>query len=377
MIYDNQSSETDVAVIGAGMAGLVCAQLLQLIGYHVTVLEKSRGLGGRVATRRVAGTRADHGTRYLEPKGRQLQGLLHALQNHHLLEPWTDTLYQFEPATGQLIPSVNWSPYYVAPTGMNTVGKFLGNNLQIWFNRRVQAMIPTEYENWYLTLESTHEESSEPYSLTAKAVVVAIPAPQALMLLEPAETQLPGDFIEKIRSVKFDPCLSVIAGYPSHRQRDLVKREPAWKAVIFPPEEKLAWVGWDSSKRPTSEQPVFVFQSSAKFAQKYLDVENLQPAGQELLTYAAKSLLPWLDSPEWLQVHRWRYAFPTQPLSEQCLTNQVPMPIVCCGDWCGGNRMEGALSSGKAAAIQVNALLKHYLMPGDGFWDVIARKWGK
>jgi renalase len=41
--------------VGAGLAGLICAQKLQRAGYQVAVLEKSRGLGGRLATRRVDG----------------------------------------------------------------------------------------------------------------------------------------------------------------------------------------------------------------------------------------------------------------------------------------------------------------------------------
>ena len=46
---------TDIAVIGAGIAGLVCAQQLSQAGYSVVVVEKSRGLGGRLATRRLHG----------------------------------------------------------------------------------------------------------------------------------------------------------------------------------------------------------------------------------------------------------------------------------------------------------------------------------
>ncbi len=52
---------TDIAIIGAGMAGLICAQRLTEAGYSVLVVEKSRGLGGRLATRRLYGTWADHG----------------------------------------------------------------------------------------------------------------------------------------------------------------------------------------------------------------------------------------------------------------------------------------------------------------------------
>ena len=55
----------DVAIIGAGVAGLTCAQQLHQAGYKVVVLEKSRGVGGRMATRRIEETYVDHGVRYL------------------------------------------------------------------------------------------------------------------------------------------------------------------------------------------------------------------------------------------------------------------------------------------------------------------------
>ena len=69
----------DVAIIGAGLAGLTCAQQLHQVGYQVVIIEKSRGVGGRVATRRLQDTRADHGVRYLEPQGKLLQQLIDLL----------------------------------------------------------------------------------------------------------------------------------------------------------------------------------------------------------------------------------------------------------------------------------------------------------
>ncbi len=43
----------EIAVIGAGVAGLTCAQKLQQTGRRVVVFDKSQGLGGRLATRRL------------------------------------------------------------------------------------------------------------------------------------------------------------------------------------------------------------------------------------------------------------------------------------------------------------------------------------
>ncbi len=365
----------DVAVIGAGMAGLTCAQLLRMAGYSVTVVEKSRGLGGRVATRRLQGTCADHGARYLQPTGLLLRRLVQVLSDRNIIEPWTDTVYELgSDQHPHLLAPGNWCTYYTAPAGMSAIGKFLGADLQILLNRRVAAISPTDSQTWHLTLHATDSAAEPDQELTAKAVVVAIPAPQALTLLEPHEGAVPLELLNKLRSVEFEPCISVMAGYPADRQQDLARRDSAWRAVAFPSEEKLAWVGIDSSKRRGSEVPVFVLQSTPGFAQGYLEAEDFQPAGEQLLARAAKYLLPWLDSPDWVQVHRWRYAFATRPLPEACLSAQVPVPVVCCGDWCGGNLVEGALASGIAAAGWVNGQLQGLTLPGEGFWDAIARE---
>jgi renalase len=54
-----------VAVIGAGMAGLACARRLADAGLAPVVFDKGRGLGGRLATRRVDGLQFNHGAQYV------------------------------------------------------------------------------------------------------------------------------------------------------------------------------------------------------------------------------------------------------------------------------------------------------------------------
>ena len=56
--------QKSVAVIGAGMAGIGAARLLADAGWRVVVFEKSRGLGGRCATKRWEGHSVDHGAQY-------------------------------------------------------------------------------------------------------------------------------------------------------------------------------------------------------------------------------------------------------------------------------------------------------------------------
>ncbi|HEY9832575.1 MAG TPA: FAD-dependent oxidoreductase [Stenomitos sp.] len=354
----------DIAIIGAGLAGLTCAQQLHQAGYRVVVVEKSRGVGGRLATRRLYDTCADHGVRYLEPQGRLLTALIELLGQRGILHTWTDTLYQLQPTTSESMGenSAHPSPLtcYAAPAGITAVAKFLATGLDIEFNRRVQAITPTEEQSWLLTLDSTEV----PHELTARAVVVAIPAPQALMVLEPlAAKGLPPEFLERLSSVQFEPCLSAIAGYPPAAIPDF----PI--ACTVSHDSDLAWIGLESSKRPNPQMPIFVVQSTAEFAEQYLDAEDLQPAGQQLLSRAAQFLAPWLNTPDWVQVHRWRYAFPTHPLNQDYLDATTPLPLVCCGDWCGGKRVESALHSGFAAAVAINQQLQQRSLPRELFWD--------
>ncbi len=59
--------DTDVVVIGAGLAGLACAGALTGAGLDVLVLEAGDAVGGRVRTDRVDGFLLDRGFQLLNP----------------------------------------------------------------------------------------------------------------------------------------------------------------------------------------------------------------------------------------------------------------------------------------------------------------------
>jgi len=59
--------DCDVIVVGAGLAGLLCARDLGRAGLHTRVLEAADGVGGRVRTDLVDGFRCDRGFQVLNP----------------------------------------------------------------------------------------------------------------------------------------------------------------------------------------------------------------------------------------------------------------------------------------------------------------------
>jgi hypothetical protein len=244
---------------------------------------------------------------------------------------------------------------------MSTIAKELAIDLDVRRNQRVGSIFPTR-QGWKFTIEADQTIAAP---VVARSLVVAIPAPQALALLEPiADSEAFADFEEleelkemqlKLRSVQFDPCITAIAVYPAARLADL--QAVVWKALTLESDPILKWIGLDSSKRPNATQPVLVLHSTAAFAEQVFDAPDLRAIGQQILDRAAQQLMPWFNAAELLQVQRWRYAFVRQFLTESCLISRVPLPIVCCGEWCGGQQVETALASGAAAAVQIETML--------------------
>ncbi|KAM3112814.1 NAD(P)/FAD-dependent oxidoreductase [Phormidesmis sp. 146-33] len=354
----------EIAIVGAGMAGLTCSQQLHQAGYNVVVVEKSRGLGGRLATRRLEGTHADHGVCYLKPKDDRFQSLVKTLVDRAILQRWTDTIHELdangqvqEPRERPLAGNSKRSPRYASPMGFSAIAKFLATGLALIQNQRV-AKIELIGQKWHLQFENNSV-------ITADAVIVAIPAPQALIILESIPDS---DFLQTLKSVQYSACIAAIATYPSHIETDLLD----WKAIVCPHDSDLGWIAIDSTKQLSPSQPVFVVQSNAAFAHRHLDTSDLQPVGQHLLDKAAQ-ILPWLSTPEVLQVHRWRYAFPTQPLTEKYLIANTQLPLICTGDWCGGNRVESAFLSGLATAEQINLRLRKRSLNRE-FWRAMSPK---
>jgi len=387
---DRHDHDSDIAVIGAGIAGLICAEQLRQAGYSVVVVEKSRGFGGRAATKRLPNFRADHGLRYLERSGRLLPVFIDALVDRGVLIPWTVRFCRVTP-NGTIAPetpppnitpisgiigssndetfentrvspkSVDLDPSqsrrYIAPTGANAIGKVLAQNLTVWRSRRAISLTPAG-DHWQVQLEAVAEGVDAPLSLTARAVVVAVPAPQASELIATTETIAP-EIKAALAAVSYHPCISVMAGYPFA----LAEADRAWDALQVEGDRDLFWAGVESTKRE-ADQLMLTVHATPEFARDQFDAPDLNAVGQTLLDRLTSHFPALADyTPEVMTVHRWRYAFVDQSFDRDCLSTRSPLPLVFGGDWCGTAQVETALRSGLAMAAAVDLAVDGRSLP--------------
>jgi renalase len=337
------NNKFEIAIIGAGMAGITCAIELQRMGKSVIILEKSRGVGGRMATRRLFETIADHGTCYLSPQDPRFQKVFDRLIAAKIVRSWTNTVHILDRG-GKLWQAPDVQPRYIAPAGMSSIAKYLATGLEIRLNQKA-IEIKAQTDGWRIEIEG-----KPPTEIFAKTVISTIPAPQAVDLLAPIEQDLPSQVIQQLRSVEFYPSISTMVSYTPAQLADWYEHYPHVCAVTCQDDPQLAWLGVDSSKRDRPADPVFVLQSTAEFANRYPTPDDAQLATTALLNHAGARFLPWLSRPQWHQTQVWRYAFAKNPLTVPYLQIEHPAPLILTGDWCGGRKVESAVLAGLAVA---------------------------
>ncbi len=298
-----------------------------------------------MATRRIQGTWVDHGAQYIAPKSDAFDRFVRKLCDRGILQVWTRSVYELRPDGLHPPAPDSMYPRYCAPSGLTAVAKDLARECRILLQTRIVS-VSVRGDRWHLAADDGSK-------IVAKVLVSTMPAPQFVPLFAPVLATAPA-MLRAVQSVEYTSCLAIMAGYPPH-----YPLPEAWWAVRCLDDPIVRWIGLDSSKHAdTSKQPVFVFQSTADFALQTLEESNLEVAGRPVLERMGMLLAPWLAEPEWWQVHRWRFAFVREALGIACLTTEVPLPLVCAGDWCAEPNLDGAYQSGVAAAASVLELLR-------------------
>jgi hypothetical protein len=317
-----------VAVIGAGISGLFCGRTLVDQGCDVIVFEKSRGAGGRMATRRAdAGVQFDHGAQYFTVKDERFARYVRSWQEDGLVARWEGRFATL--CRGTLGEPRGTIDRYVATPGMNALCKHLAAELTIKTQVRVGRLTKTQ-RGWQL-----HDDQGVDLG-EFDAVVVSTPAPQAAELLLPVSP-----LGQQAASVTMDACWAAMIAFSSPL--------PIRCDGAFVDDSPLAWIARDSSKPGRKNQPEsWVLHASRDWTRTHLEADAADVLTQLLTAFWEATSLPPAE-PITASAHRWRYALADEPHTQRCLFDAASR-LVACGDWCSGPRVEGAFLSGMAAA---------------------------
>ncbi|WP_075830615.1 NAD(P)/FAD-dependent oxidoreductase [Deinococcus marmoris] len=344
--------KTDVLIVGAGLAGLALAHDLQGRGLGVRVLDKSRGVSGRAATRRISSpeaqfseARLDHGARYFTARHPRAVALAEGGVEAGWNRVWARGFVAWE--DGQITPPPqDGHPRYAPPLGMSTLGRELARGLDVQTGLEVSSLerLPGGWRVY----------SRDGVAGEARRLVLNLPAPQVLALLEPLLLDGADDLeelktaAEKMRRVAYAPCW--VAGVVL--ETDIGAE---WPALALKNHPVLEWIAREHTKRAPGHPPALMLQASATWSRANLErrPDEVLP---KLLAAAADVLGEEIKAAHAF-AHRWRYATPERRAPGPCFWD-VSQGLGLCGDGFTpddhGPRVEAALLSGWALAARMN-----------------------
>ena len=375
-----------VAVIGAGLAGATCAQQLQHAGCEVTVFDKSRGVGGRLSTRRVTHEPVglgglipltfDHGAQYLTAHSPEFLAFLQSAEAAGVATPWLMPHATYVAGQWQASPVSQRARYVGTPDMPNLIRWLLKACTTQAATRITQIAYSTQAHGWMLST------ADGPLPGVYSDVVCAMPPAQAADLLashNPAWT-------EALLAQTMAPCWTWMALTDAPNSPKRVS-DSAWQAATIQDENNpITWIARNDLKPQRSQfkgHASWVVQASAEWTSAHVDVGPEQAAS--LLSKAWRDLLGSVvrdANIHYQTAHRWLYAKPEHsdhPLLQSPVAAWVDNArgLACCGDYLGlaaelahaqhtnaadaiGARAEHAWQSGMACA---QGLLANHRLP--------------
>ena len=324
----------NVAVIGAGITGVTLTNLLKE-KVNITVFEKSRGVGGRMATRRAEPYQFNHGAQYFKVENKEFKNFLQPLMVNKLIKPLETS--QIEILNKRVIKRTKIfnKKYFTAESKMNSVIKYLiNNNFSIKLLCKVEKIIK-ENDKWFII--DSDQMSYGPYDW----LFITIPPNQAIEILFNNFK-----FLDILRKIKMRSCYSLMLGFEKIKEFN-------FDTALFL-DEDVQWLSIKKKIIKSKQYYNLLINSSYNFAEK-----NINGSKDELSDYLLKQvsdiLKCELNNFEHKALHFWKYAISEKNYNLGSLLDE-DLKVVVCGDWCMNGKVEGGFLSAKDA---VNKVLKY------------------
>jgi len=338
-----------IAVVGAGMAGITCARTLQQAGHQVTVFEKSRGLGGRMATRDSAFGSFDQGAQYFTV--RDARFLLALQTTPQLCKRWSANTVQVLDELGRVAAAglPTHEAHWVATPGMKSLVAGWAEPLvqagRVELQTRVVRVERDTVQAGQWQLRAHGADDSQHVFSGFDAVVLAMPAAQVQTLLQTSKQMV--TWSKRIDAVQVAPCWTLMLAFPQAVQPGLTTLGPQWNAARST-HHRIAWLARESSKPGRSAIERWTVQASAAWSQEHLHDDAARV--QAKLIKAFTEVTGIRAEPTHVDSQRWLYAKTITPLGKSHLWDGKK-GLGVCGDWCLGHRVEDAFASGLELAL--------------------------
>ena len=313
-------------IIGAGMAGLNAARVLNSAGWDVTVFDKGRGVGGRLATRRIDDGVYDHGAQFITVRSARFASLIATLEQEGVIYEWCRGI-----GTPDHPSENDGHPRYQGTGGMSAIAKYLARGIDVRSRHRV-VQLQQKTASWNVVLESGQ-------SAAADALIVTTPVPQALDLLDLGGSELPDPRRKELDGLRYHSCMALMVGLD---QPSLLPPPGALRFEDGP----LSFACDNHIKGISPDSTALTVHASPTFSRDHWNV-----ADSTIVEFLLSQAKPWLSgSPRTAILHRWKFSMPVEPFPEKFLRVDGHAPILFAGDAFQGPRVEGAALSGIAAA---------------------------
>jgi renalase len=308
-----------VAIIGAGIAGLSCARRLQAAGTVVSIFDKGRSVGGRVSTRRVETAHGiaqfDHGAQFFTARDDAFRKALMALPAHASLA-WRG--------------NGDKEDWRVASPGLSALPIALAEGLDVRLSTKVEGLV-RDGAGWTLI-----GENAGPLGRFDVAVL-AVPAEQAAPVLAPVAPHLAAEAAQAVTA----PCWAGLFAFAGSIDVPPIQPDLEEHPV-------LSWLTCDSAK-PGRPEALSCWVAHAHPAWSRAHLEMSPEAILPLLFDAMQSVIGALPTPVVAQAHRWRFA-KVEQVAGTAFSWDADLRLGVCGDWRLGPRVELAWRSGHAVA---------------------------
>ncbi len=321
---------TEVAIIGAGVTGLAAASRLSPRNYRI--FEKSRGPGGRLASKRMDAVRADIVAQFFTGRDHRFQVTVDSAVAAGFVTQWQPNMGTFE--DHQPIASPDRQARFVGHPYMNSLGRFLSQNIEIQTESRVQTIEPNgDLFRLILTSQET---------LTADCVLVTAPVDQMVAMLQHFDVEQLGS------RFAMDPTWTTVLSVEEPLRGSAGE---SFDALFGGDHPLFDFIAVENSK-PGRQSNFIVVHATPEWSTQHLESDPAEIS--ELIREALSETFQVTTQAK--VSHRWRYARPTNPkFTAQKRIYQVSPNLWVAGDYLAGGRVEGAYLSGLEAAERILA----------------------